>query len=102
MSVMTLESCAELGVEPGFGVVGPEGEPAQGERAWGTGEPAWSESVGVLVGGDEDLDEDESYFLEEDEDDADEDGYDAGFLDDDDDEDLEEEEFDADEDDDEL
>ncbi|MFG0306405.1 MAG: hypothetical protein ACF8Q5_09350 [Phycisphaerales bacterium JB040] len=102
MSVMTLESCAERGAGPGFGVVGPEGEPAEGERAWGSGERDWSESVGVAeAGGDEDLDDDESYFLEEDEDDDDEDGYDAGFLDDED-EDLDEDDFDTDEDDDDL
>lgn len=61
----------------------------------------WSESVGVLVAGDEDLDEDESYFLETDEDDDGEDDYDDGFVDDEDD-DLDDDADDADEDDDDL
>ena len=99
MSVMTLETGSELVGVPTWGALAVE--PVE-ERSWGTGERAWSESVAVLVGGDEDLDEDESYFLEEDEDDDDEDGYDAGFLDDDEDDDLEAEELDTDEDDDEL
>ncbi|MFT5423464.1 MAG: hypothetical protein ACI89L_001241 [Phycisphaerales bacterium] len=70
---------------------------------WASPAMPWSESPAVLIAGDGDLDEDESYFLEsgeddaDDADDADDEAYDED-LDDDDDDEIEGEADEADDD----
>lgn len=65
---------------------------------WGSPELPWSESPAVLLAGDDDLDEDESYFLETEDDDADDEDYDDE-LDEDEDDEIDDDAFEADDED---